>query len=119
MWQTDPEPDWQDEAMRAFAAVKRWRTAHPHATWAEIEAAQRAEMAGLMARMQADLAMASAAADFRGAAADRPRCASCGEALVAIGQVARRLTTTDERPVVVERSRGRCAACGAEFFPPG
>jgi len=120
MWQRDPAPAWPREATQAFAALKAWRTAHPHATWVESEAAPVEQMAGLAARVQADMAIASDAADFRATAtAGRPRCSAGGEPLMATGQVQRRLTTTRDRPVVVERSRGRGAACGAEFFPPG
>jgi hypothetical protein len=120
MWQTDPEPAWQALASEAFAGLKEWRAAHPRATWAEIEAAQSERLAGLVARVQEDLALASAAADFRGRpAAARPPGPACGAPLQAAGQVARRLTTGQERPVVLERTRGRCPACGAEFFPPG
>jgi hypothetical protein len=119
MWQTDPEPQWQAMAAEAFAGLKQWRTAHPRANWAQIEAAQTERLAALVARLQADLALASAAADFRGRAATaRPPCPACGAALVAVGQGARTLTTTQDRPVVLERTRGRCSACGAEVFPP-
>jgi hypothetical protein len=119
MWQTDPEPEWQALAAEAFAGLKRWRAEHPRASWAEIEAAQTERLAGLVARLQQDLALASAAADFRGAAADaRPPCPACGGALVAVGPVERRLTTAQDRPVVLGRTRGRCPACGAEVFPP-
>ena len=120
MWQTDPEPEWQTLAAEAFAALKQWRSAHPRATWAQLEAAQTERLAGLVARMQADLALASAAADFRGGAvAARPSCPACGGTLVAVGQEVRRLTTAQDRPVVLERTRGRCSAGQAEFFPPG
>ena len=119
MWRTDPEPEWQALAGEAFAALKQWRTEHPQATWAQIEAEQTERLAGLVARLQHDLAEASAATDFRGcAAAARPPCPRCGAALAAVGQAERRLTTAQDRPVVLERTRGRCSACGAEVFPP-
>lgn len=120
MNEIDPNGAWETVMTTAMAGLKAWRRAHPRATLAEIEAARSEQLASLMARIDADLAVASAAADLRRIPlADRPSCPTCGGALEVVGQEARRLTTAQERTMVVERSRGRCSACGAEFFPPG
>jgi hypothetical protein len=119
MWTTDPHPEWQAVAEEALVGMKRWREEHPTATWAEIEAALDERLAVLRGRMLQDAALASAAADFRGAgAADRPRCPDCGEPLLAVGQEARRLTTAHDRPLTLERTAGRCPRCGGGLFPP-
>jgi ribosomal protein S27AE len=119
MWRDDPRPHWQELADEAFTGMTTWRAAHPTATWAEIEAALEERLAALRGRMLQDAAQASAASDFRGAAAAaRPRCPECGAALVAVGQERRHLTTAHERPISLERTRGRCPACGAGVFPP-
>ena len=119
MWRSDPEPRWQELAREVFGGMKRWREEHPTASWAEIEAAADERLAVLRGRMLQDAAEASAAADFRGApAAARPRCPDCGVALQAVGQAVRRLTAAQEQPIRLERTRGRCPACGAGVFPP-
>jgi ribosomal protein S27AE len=119
MWRTEPEPQWRALAEEAFLGLRRWREEHPTATWAEIEAALDERLAALRGHMLEDTARASAAADFRGApAADRPRCPDCGAALVAAGQERRRLTAAHARPIALERTYGRCPACGAGVFPP-
>jgi hypothetical protein len=119
MWRSDPHPEWQALAEEALLGMKRWREEHPTATWAEIEAALDERLAALRGRMLEDTAQASAAADFRGASAERrPRCPDCGAPLRAVGQERRRLTAAHERPITLERTRGRCPACGAGAFPP-
>ena len=119
MWRTDPKSPWRELAEEAFVGMERWRAEHPKATWAEIEAALDERLAALRGRMLRDAAQASAAADFRGAApAQRPRCPDCGAPLQAVGQERRTLTAAHERPVVLERTAGRCPACGAGVFPP-
>ncbi len=119
MWKTDPEPQWQELAAEVIGGMKRWRDEHPTASWAEIEAATDARLAVLRGQMLQDAAEASAAADLRGMpAAARPPCPDCGAALVAVGQEPRHLTAAQARPIVVERTRARCPACGAGVFPP-
>ena len=114
---SDPIPQWRGLAEAAFLGMQEWRAAHPRATWAEIEAALAERLAELQGRMLRDVAQASPAADFRGAA-ERPPCPHCGAPLQAAGQVPRRLTTTQERTLVLERTAGRCPRCGAGVFPP-
>lgn len=119
MWRTDPSPHWRELAEDVILGMKRWRAEHPRATWAEIEAALDERLAVLRGHMLEDAAHASPAADFRGAAAgDRPRCPDRGAALVAVGQEVRRLTAAHERPIRLERTAGRCPACGAAVSPP-
>ena len=58
-----PRDAWRDQADAVLGEVARWRAAHPRATWAEIEAAVDERLAGLRARLLADSAQASPAAD--------------------------------------------------------
>ena len=119
MWRSDPTPHWRALAEEVFLGMKRWREEHPRATWIEIERALEERLALLRGHMLEDAAHASPAADFRGAgAAERPRCPACGGPLLAVGQKRRRLTTAHDRPITLDRSAGRCPACGTALFPP-
>lgn len=111
---------WGDAAAAVLTGFKEWRGAHPQATLTEIEAALDARLAGLRARMLADAALASAAADLAGLPpGGRPRCPACGGALALRGPEVRRLTTTHEQPLALRRHYLVCAACGEALFPPG
>ena len=119
MWRLDPEPHWREVAQEVLTGMKGWREAHPRATWIEIEAAVDERLALLRGHMLEDAAVASPAADSRGVRADdRPRYRDCGAALVAVGQERRRLTASHDRPITLERTAGRCPACGTALFPP-
>jgi hypothetical protein len=77
-------------------------------------------LARVRARVVADAALASAAADLRAVpAAQRPVCAACGAAVALAGQEERTLTTIYDQAIVLERSATVCPACGRRSFPPG
>lgn len=117
MFRDDPSARWMEVAEAALLGMRDWRAAHPRATWAEIEAELEARLAPLRGQVLQDAARASPLADFRGAA-ERPPCPDCGAPLRAAGQHRRRLRTNQEQPVELERTYGRCPACGAGLFPP-
>jgi hypothetical protein len=97
-----------------------WRAAHPKATFTEIEAALDERLNQVRARVLADLALASRAADLQAAsAAERPRCASCGVVLQARGQSKRGVVTHGGAEVTRVRSYATCPQCGEGSFPPG
>jgi hypothetical protein len=104
-------------AEEALLGMRDWRAAHPRATLKEIEAEVDARLARLRGQVVQDAAQASPLADFRGAA-ERPSCPHCGTPLRAAGQHRRRLVTDRGQPVELERTYGRCPACGAGLFPP-
>ncbi len=112
--------EWAALAEAAFAEVTAWRQQHPTATLREIETTIDERLAKLRAQMLQDTALASAAADLTGVAAEeRPVCPACGQRLQPRGQQVRQLTTAHEQPVVLTRSYATCPACGAGLFPPG
>jgi len=111
-----PRAAWGDQADAVLDEIAAWRLAHPRATWAEIEAAVDAGLAGLRAQVLQDSAHASPAADP--ALAERPRCPDCGAAVQAAGARGRRLTTDGDQVVELTRTYLRCPACGAGLFPP-
>ena len=55
-------PCWRVLSDEVLTGVRDWRTAHPRATFAEIEAAVEERLSGLRAQLLQDVALASAAA---------------------------------------------------------
>jgi hypothetical protein len=119
-WSAEVEAGWQGLAAEVLTGLKEWRLQHPRASLREIEAALDERLSRVRARLLEDLALASAAADLREAAAgERPACPGCGGPLEARGQHARELRTSHERTLRLERSYAVCHACRAGVFPPG
>lgn len=110
--------EWNTELHHVLAQMTQFHTDHPHATWDETEQAVDLALAGLRQAMLGESVQRHALADFRGAA-KRPACPWWGAAVRAIGQYQRQVQTRGDAVIEVERTRGRCSACGAEFFPPG
>ena len=103
-----------------WSGMADWRAAHPTATFNEIEAAWDERLNALRARVLADLALASTAADLQAASAEeRPRCEECGTVLQARGQSERGLVTQGGAEVRLVRSYATCPRCGDGSFPPG
>lgn len=97
-----------------------WRAAHPKATFNEIEAALDERLNQVRARVLADLAMASTAADLQAASqAERPRCEECGRVVQARGSGERTLLTQGGAEVRHRRTYATCPQCGDGSFPPG
>lgn len=104
------------ERMRAIAEdVRDWRTAHPRATFDDLETALDARLDGLRAAMLQDLALASPTVTD---AADPPQCPQCGQRAWRRGSRARTVIVQGDEPVTVERGYAVCPACQAGFFPP-
>ena len=115
------EQGWRELSQQVQGELAAWRRAHPRATLTEIEAAATAALQQLQARYLRDLVAASPSADLAAlAAADRPRCPTCGGALEARGQQTRAVLTPGQvEPVPITRSHAVCSACGVGLFPPG
>ncbi len=114
---TQREDAWRQLAEEALSGMSGWRVAHPRATLAEIEAETDRRLAELRARLIQDTAQDSAAAEM-GETVARPVCPTCGVKLVKRGKRTRRLTTSHEQAVTLERQYLACPQCGAGFFPP-
>ena len=111
---------WSEDAASMWTGMADWRAAHPRATFSEIEAALDERLSQVRARVLADLALASAAADVAGQAVEeRPRCARCGSVLQARGASDRTLLTHGGAEVRLERAYAACPECGDGAFPPG
>ena len=111
---------WSEDAGSVWVGLADWRAAHPKATFREIEAELDVRLNQVRARVLADLALASAAADVQAASrAERPRCATCGTVLQARGASDRTVLTQGGAEVRLERSYATCPRCGGGSFPPG
>ena len=111
---------WAGDAESVWTGMADWRAAHPKATFSEIEAALDERLNQVRARVLADLALASAAADVREASAEeRPRCERCGVMLQARGQSDRTLLTHGGAEVRLRRTYLACPTCRDGSFPPG
>jgi ribosomal protein S27AE len=111
---------WAGDAESVWTGMADWRAAHPQATFSEIEAALDERLNQVRARVLADLALASAAADLTAeSAAERPRCERCGAVLHARGTSDRTLLTQGGAEVRLRRSYATCPRCGDGAFPPG
>lgn len=113
-----PDDPWSDLATEVLTGFRAWRTQHPTATLTEIEDDLDRRLHGMRARLLADAAVRSAAADL-GTTTTRPPCPDCGTPMQADGREVRRLTTTGDEVLTLTRSHARCPACGAGLFPPG
>ena len=117
--QVSPER-WSEDAASVWTGLADWRAAHPKATFSEIEAALDERLNQVRARVLADLALASTAADLQAAsAAERPRCGRCGGVLQARGRSERGVVTQGGVEVRLRRSYATCPRCGDGSFPPG
>src|SRR5262245_65543631 len=84
---------WSRDAASVWTGMADWRAAHPKATFSEIEAALDERLNQVRARVLADLALASAAADLQAASGEeRPRCERCGVKLRRTGELVREST---------------------------
>jgi hypothetical protein len=111
---------WSEDAASVWTGMADWRAAHPKATFSEIEAALDARLNQVRARVLADLALASTAADLQAAsAAERPCCERCGTVLQARGRSERGVVTRGGVEVRLRRSYASCPRCGDGSFPPG
>jgi hypothetical protein len=114
------EARWQQESAEILTGMKDWRVQHPTATFRQIEAALDERLAGMRARMRAELALASRAADQSGQAVEgRARCSSCGARLEPRGRHGRTVVTDRGKEVRLERDYAVCPSCGTGLFPPG
>lgn len=112
--------EWSRDAASVWTGIADWRAAHPKATFSEIEAALDERLNQVRARVLADLAMASTAADLQAASAEeRPRCERCGVVLRARSESERGVVTHGGVEVRLRRTYTACPECGDGSFPPG
>ena len=119
MRHTLDEPTWNQMTEEITAGMRDWRMQHPKATLRAMEDELDTRWARVRARMLADLALASAAADWVDTpATQHPTCPDCGQSLQVRGAETRTLHTHGGQDLTLERQYGSCPACGAGLFPP-
>jgi RNase P subunit RPR2 len=116
----ETEASWHTMTEEVVSELAEWRVQHPRATLREIEQAVDERLAGVRARMVQDMALRSTQRDVCALpAAERPVCPHCGVVLEARGKQTRRLTTSHNREIRLDRSYAVCPTCGGGLFPPG
>jgi hypothetical protein len=92
--------------------LRRWRATHPHASFAEIEAAVEEQVRRLRAQLLED----TVAAGFHN---EQPTCPHCGTLMQPRTQADRRVMVQGDEAVQVTGAYVVCPACGTGLFPPG
>ena len=114
------EQRWHQLSAEVMSGISDWRFQHPKATLRELETELDARLARMRARMLEDLALESAATDWREqSASSAPPCPQCGSSLQADGLHARTLQTQGGQSLTFERRYGHCPVCATGLFPPG
>lgn len=106
--QRSEEPDGITAAVADFRA---WRTAHPQATFAELEAAAEERLRRIRVAL---LSECDADADTRG-----QECPVCRVTMARRGRRQRDVVLPGDQRVTVTRSYQVCPHCGVGLFPPG
>ena len=118
---SEPEdPTWEALSAEILTGMREWRLQHPKATMREIEAALDERWYRLRARMLQDVALQSAAADWKDndSEAAPPVCAVCGSPLIRRGKRSRELKTYAGQSVTLTRNYALCPSCKKGLFPP-
>lgn len=113
------DEQWQRLYEEATKEIKEWREGHPQATFNKIEETLDRRLAQVRVQLLQDLAQMSVNTDLREQPIEaRPCCPECAKPVAANGQHKRKLITSYEQTITIERSYSRCPDCGHGFFPP-
>src|SRR2546428_10627192 len=112
------EQSWEALSAEILTGMREWRLSHPKATMREIEAALDERWYRLRARMLQDVALQSAAADWKDSQAMPPVCAVCGTRLILRGKRSRQLKTHRGKSVTLNRNYAPSTRCMQSLFPP-
>lgn len=113
------EQRWHQLSAAVMTGISDWRLQHPKATLREIETELDARLARMRARMLEDLALASAATDWKDQAVRTPpACPTCGAPLQPRDTHSRTLQTHGGQTLTFERRYGVCPVCETGLFPP-
>ena len=108
---------WSQLVEEVVVGMRDWRTAHPRATFREIEAALDERLHRVRARMLEDAALASGAAEWAGQSEEGPGCPDCEQVLEKRGRHERGIRVQGGQEVQLCRHYGVCPACGRGIFP--
>lgn len=112
--------EWIELFRQKSEEVSQWREERPKATFNEIEAEVDKQLASVRTKMLQELVLESKLRNLSELnETERPTCPYCGKPLAANGQQKRRIITTHNQEVELERSKGYCRGCKISLFPPG
>ena len=110
---------WHQLTAEILTGMREWRAQHPQATLRAMEDALDRRWAAVRARMLQDMALQSAARQWKEAATGaHPTCPDCGTPLEDRGGHPRDLPTHGGQTIALERSDGVCPTCQVGLFPP-
>jgi len=110
---------WHQLTAEILTGMRDWRAQHPTATLRAMENELDRRWAAVRARMLQDMALQSAATQWKDAAAGvHPTCPDCGTPLEDRGRHPRDLQTHGGQTIALERSYGVCPTCQVGLFPP-
>ena len=92
--------------------LQRWRSTHPRASFAEIEAAVEERVRQVRARLLEQ----TVATGFQ---EEHPACPHCGATMRPRTQAEREVVVPGEEVVPVTGAYVVCPQCGTSLFPPG
>ena len=112
--------DWEKLQAQINDILREWRRENPTASLMEIENAVDANLAEVKKQIVEDLIHESGTADIIGLPeAKRPTCPKCDKPMVANGKKKRRLKTSHEKEIEIDRHQAYCPDCKVTFFPSG
>src|SRR5947209_14683145 len=104
-----PQMQQVSAGLQDVLGLTQWRKEHPKATWAEIEAAVDEQINQLRAQLLQDVVQMGESEQWGEIPQEeRPRCATCGQSLLARGKQTRYLQTTGGEAVKLTRPYGTC-----------
>lgn len=110
---------WHQLTAEILTGMREWRAQHPQATLRAMEDELDRRWAAVRARMLQDMALQSAATQWKQPAAGAPpSCPDGGTPLEDRGCHPRDRQTHGGQTIALERSYGVCPTCQVGLFPP-
>lgn len=110
---------WQQQGQEVSKAIAEWRTKHPKATFADIEAAVDEQMNRVRARLIEEVAQTNPQVEqVEATEARTSTCPQCGQRMQTRGKRQRSVQTHGGQEVILSRDYLSCPFCGYSFFPP-
>ena len=109
---------WDEVYGEVKAEMVQWRDKNQKATFNKIEEMVDENLSKLRREILEGLVMNSQQVNISQLPAEkRAECPVCNKALVSNGQQKRKLITTYNHKIEIERSQGKCPECSGTFFP--
>jgi RNase P subunit RPR2 len=107
-------------SLEILTDLKKWRRAHPRATYVQIEDEVHKRLMQLEARLIESAVEQSQSREWgRGSEREAVLCSKCATPLQARGKQKRTFQGNGGENVTLSRTYGTCPKCGESLFPPG